>query len=185
MPNGKNKKNELKNSQNFNRKKNKEIPNPRKIILSALENLELSNTALKQRTTELQLSEQNILQKKALNDAILSSIGDGLAVMDKEGKITYVNQAFEKMVGWKSKEVLGKYAVEVIPRESEKGELVLFNERILTKVLSGEVVIADLINPFYYIRKNKTRFPVSSIVNPIILEGHIIGVVETFRDITK
>jgi len=175
----------VKKSQNINEKIIKENLSPRKTILSALENLELSNIALKQRTTELQLSEQNILQKKALNDAILSSIGDGLAVMDKEGKITYVNQAFEKMVGWKSKEVLGRYAVEVVPRESEKGELVLFNERILNKVLSGEVVIADLINPFYYIRKNKSRFPASSIVNPILLEGKIIGVVETFRDITK
>lgn len=176
---------EPKKPKNFTKKENKETLNARRAILGALEDLELSNTALKQRTTELQLSEKDILQKKALNDAILSSIGDGLAVMDKEGKITYVNQAFEKMVGWKSKEVLGRYAVEVVPRESEKGELVLFNERILTKVLSGEVVIADLINPFYYIRKNKTRFPVSSIVNPIIFENEIIGVVETFRDITK
>ena len=96
-----------------------------------------------------------------------------------------MNQAFEKMVGWKSKEVLGRYVVEVVPRESEKGETVLFNERILTKVLSGKVVIADLINPFYYIRKDKSRFPASSIVNPILLDGKIIGVVETFRDITK
>ena len=159
--------------------------NSRKIILGALENLELSNTTLKQKTEALQLSEQIILQGKALSDAILSSIGDGLVVADKKGKITYVNQAFEKMVGWKSKEVLGRYVVEVVPRESEKGELVLFNERILTKVLSGEVVTADLINPFYYIRKNKSRFPASSIVNPILFNDKIIGVVETFRDITK
>ncbi len=131
------------------------------------------------------LKEFQSLQKKALNEAILSSIGDGLVVVDKEGRITYVNQAFEKMVGWKSEEVLGRRVVEVVPRESEKGEVVLFNERILTKVLSGEVVIADLTNPFYYIRKDKTRFPASSIVNPILLGGEIIGVVETFRDITK
>lgn len=157
----------------------------RKVILEALGNLELSNATLKQKTTELQLSEQRILQGKALNDAILSSIGDGLVVVDKKGKITYVNQAFEKMVGWKSKEVLGRYVVEVVPRESEKGEVVLFNERILTKALSGEVVIADLINPFYYIRKDKSRFPASSIVNPILFDEKIIGVVETFRDITK
>lgn len=172
-------------SRDLGKKNIKNRTNPRGVILKALENLELDNTTLKQKTTALKLSEQKILQKKALNEAILSSIGDGLVVVDKEGKITYVNQAFEKMVGWKSTEVLGKHVVEVVPRESEKGEVVLFNERILTKVLSGEVVIADLINPFYYIRKNKTRFPASSIVNPILLNGKIIGVVETFRDITK
>ncbi len=179
------KKNVSKKTKSLNKKNLEKIMNPRIAILNALENLELNNTTLKQKTTELQLSEQRILQKKALNEAILESIGDGLVVVDKEGKITYVNQAFEKMVGWTSKEVLGKLVVEVVPRESEKGEVVLFNERILTKVLSGEVVIADLINPFYYIRKDKSRFPASSIVNPILLEKKIIGVVETFRDITK
>ncbi len=143
------------------------------------------NKALLNILEDLSLNEKEILKKNALDEAILSSIGDGLVVVDKEGKITYVNQAFEKMVGWTSKEVLGKHIVEVVPRESEKGDTVLFNERVLTKVLSGEVVVADLTNPFYYIRKDKSRFPASSIVTPIILAGQIIGVVETFRDITK
>jgi PAS domain S-box-containing protein len=128
---------------------------------------------------------EKVLKTKALDEAILASIGDGLVVVDKEGKITYVNQAFEKMVGWTSKEVLGKHIVGVVPREDEKGELVSFNERILNRVLRGEVVVADLTNPFYYIRKDKSRFPTSSIVTSIVLEGEIIGVVETFRDITK
>ena len=128
---------------------------------------------------------EKVLEKKALDEAILASIGDGLVVVNKEGKITYVNQAFEKMVGWTYQEVLGKDFLKVVPREDEKGDVVPFNERILNKVLSGEVVVADLTNPFYYIRKDQSRFPTSSIVNSIVLDGEIIGVVETFRDITK
>jgi len=128
---------------------------------------------------------EKILKKNAIDEAILASIGDGLVVADKEGKITYVNQAFEKMVGWKSKDVLGKHIVEIVPRESEKGDKVLFTERVLTKALSGEAVVADLTNPFYYIRKDGSRFPTSSIITPIILGGVIIGVVETFKDITR
>ena len=128
---------------------------------------------------------QDLEEAKAKDEAILASIGDGMVVVDKEGKITYVNQAFEEMVGWKTQEVLGKYIVEVVPREDEKGDVVLFKERILTQVLSGEKVIADLTRPFYYIRKDKSRFPASSIVTSILLDGRIIGVVETFRDITK
>ncbi|HAO64682.1 TPA: hypothetical protein DCQ44_01740 [Candidatus Taylorbacteria bacterium] len=138
-------------------------------------------------TLEKKVRERTIKieRAKAKDEAILASIGDGMVVVNKEGKVTYVNQAFEKMVGWKMQEVLGKYIVEVVPREDEKGNVVLFNERILTQVLSGENVIADLTKPFYYIRKDKTRFPASSIVTPIVLENKIIGLVETFRDITK
>ena len=90
-----------------------------------------------------------------------------------------------RMLGWTYGEVLGKDFLEVVPREDEKGDVVPFNERILNKVLSGETVVADLANPFYYNRKDKSRFPPRSIVNSIVLNGDIIGVVETFRDITK
>ena len=161
------------------------IRNSRRAILNVLEDLELNNNTLEQKTTELKLSEQAILQKKAVDEAILSSIGDGLVVVDKVGIITYINNAFEKMLGWKSKEVLGKNISDIVPMEYEKGDLVPFNERILTKVLAREVVVANLTNPFYYIRKDKSRFPASSIVNPIVLNGEVIGVVKTFRDITR
>jgi len=69
-------------SRNFSKNNLEKIMNPRRVILNALENLELNNTTLKQKTTELQLSEQRILQKRALNEAILESIGDGLVVVD-------------------------------------------------------------------------------------------------------
>jgi len=143
------------------------------------------NKALLNILEDLSLNEKEILKKNALDEAILASIGDALVVVDKEGKINFVNQAFEKLVGWKSEEVIGKPVVEVVPRETEDSQESLFNERVLTRVLSGEIVTADLANPFYYIRKDKTRFPVSSIVTPIVLAGQIIGVVEIFRDITK
>ncbi len=128
---------------------------------------------------------EEILKKKALDEAILASIGDGLAVVDKEGKITYVNQAFEKILGWKMKEVLGRSIAELIPQKNARGEAVPFNSMILNKVLKGEVFIADVTNPFYLTRKDKSDFPVSTIVTPIILDGEIIGAVKTFRDITK
>ena len=117
--------------------------------------------------------------------AILASVGDGLVVVDKEGKILTVNNAFENLVGWKGKEVLGKLLVEVVPREDETGNIMPFNERILTKVLSSSSSSTTTTTTWYYTRKDKTRFPAASIITPFILEGKIIGAVEVFRDITR
>ncbi len=128
---------------------------------------------------------KDLEQLRAKDEAILASIGDGIVVADTAGKITYVNHAFKDMVGWTTEEVLGKHIVKVVPREDEQGDVVLFKERILTRVLSGEKVIADLTKPFYYIRKDKSRFPASSIVTSIVLDGKKVGIVEAFRDITK
>ena len=128
---------------------------------------------------------KDLEQTRAKNEAILASIGDGLVVVDKEGKISYINKSFEEMLGWKTEEIIGKSMVEVVPREDINGVEVSFKERILTLVLSGQKFVADLTNPFYYIRKDKSRFPASSIVAPVILNGKIVGAVEVFRDIMK
>jgi len=128
---------------------------------------------------------RDLAQITSKNEAILASIGDGLVVVDKEGKISYINKSFEEMLGWKAHEIIGKSMVEVVPREDIYGTGVSFKERILTQVLAGQKFVADLTNPFYYIRKNKSRFPTSSIVAPVILNKKIVGAVEVFRDITK
>lgn len=153
----------------------------RKLVVTAQELKRLQVTLEKKvlkRTKDLE-------QIRSRNEAILTSIGDGLVVVDKEGKISYINKSFEEMLGWKSQEIIGKSMVEVVPREDFNGIGVSFKERILTQVLAGEKFVADLTNPFYYIRKDMSRFPASSIVAPVVLNKKIVGAVEVFRDITK
>ena len=153
----------------------------RKLVITARKLKSLYETLEKKvlnRTKDLE-------QIRSKSEAILTSIGDGLVVVDKEGKINYINRSFEEMLGWKTKEIIGKSMVQVVPREDVHGTKVSFKERILTQVLSGQKFIADLTNPFYYIRKDKSRFPTSSIVAPVTLNGKIVGAVEVFRDITK
>ena len=89
------------------------------------------------------------------------------------------------MTGWKSQDVINKSITSILPREDKEGKIVPFTERIVTKVLSGEKVVADLTAPFYYIRKDKSKFPVASVITPIIINKKIVGAVETFRDISK
>ncbi len=131
---------------------------------------------------------QQLILQKIRDDAVLSSIGDGLIVIldvDKGGKIVYANKVFEEMTGWKLKEIINRKITEVLPREDKEGKIVSFKKRIVTKVLAGEKVVADLTQPFYYIRKDKSKFPVASVITPIIFNKQIIGAVETFRDISK
>lgn len=133
-------------------------------------------------------SYQDLVEQKIRDDAVLKSIGDGLIVIvdiDMGGKIVYVNKVFEDLTGWKQDEVLHKSFTKVLPREDRNGKIVSVKKRIISRVLSGEKVIADLSSPFFYVRKNGSKFPVASVITPIIHDGTIIGAVETFRDISK
>lgn len=134
------------------------------------------------------LTYQELIEQKVRDDAVLQSIGDGLLVIvdvDKGGKIIYANKVFEQMTGWRLKEILNKPVINVLPREDKDGKIVPFKDRIITKVLAGEKVVADLNDPFYYIRKDQSKFPAASVITPIVINKKIVGAVETFRDISK
>lgn len=133
-------------------------------------------------------NEQQLIEEKIREDAVLHAIGECLIVIidvNKEGRIVYVNKAFEEITGWKFQEVLYEPIVDILPREDSEGNPIPFKERIISKVLAGEKVVADLSSPFYYFRKDKSKFPVASTITPVIMDNKVIGAVETFRDISK
>lgn len=119
------------------------------------------------------------------HESVLMGIGYGVVTVDRKRKITYANTSFEEMTGWKAQEIIGKSIDEIIPREDASGKRVSFDELVLVQVFSGQKFVADVSNPFYYIRKDKSRFPASAIVTPIIQNKKIVGAVEVFREISK
>ncbi len=134
----------------------------------------------------LEVEEEEMAQEKARVDAAFLSIGDGLVVTDREGKIVMVNHAFEGMLGWGQNEVVGKRFADVVSRQNEDGSVIPFAERYITRTLAGESIAPTGRTDGYFVRKDGTRFPTSIIVNPIG-EGaeNISGAVEAFRDVTK
>ena len=147
------------------------------------------------RSLEVMLKEaiqkgKEVEKAMARDEALLKSIGEGVTVVDMQGKILFVNHVFEELLGWKQDEVIGKSILDIIPREDEAGNQISFRERILPKILAGKKVTTTTTTTttlpvFYFVRKNKTRFPVSIVVTPVIINNKIVGSIELFRDITE
>ena len=113
----------------------------------------------------------------AQDNAIFANIGDGLIVTDDERRITIANRAAQALLGFTSDELLGKLVTEVIKVEDEEGKPLVFKTH-LTEVMKSDSL------PFYYQKKDGTRFPVSFVISPILLKGKVTGSVEIFRDVT-
>ena len=45
--------------------------------------------------------------------AVADSLGDGLFTLDTEGRVSYVNEAAEQLLGWSSEELLGRVMHEI------------------------------------------------------------------------
>lgn len=134
--------------------------------------------------TEKKLSRDKMLTEKMEDEAMLSSIGEGILATDYKGEITMINQAGCDILGWKEKELVGKPLVDAIPMQDENGKTLFPADRPITKVLSLKKSI--VISPTnYYVKKDKTTVPIRLTLTPIILGDDIVGTIEVFYDITK
>ncbi len=154
-------------------------------ILNILEDLETSNRGLESKTAQMAEAAETLLQKNAIDTAILESIGDGIIVTDSLGHITFVNRAFEQLTGWCATEVAGSDIQGVLPIENANGIREDFLPDVIAAVLGGTHYTSDTSKPYFYVRKDGTKFPASSIITPVRLHGQVVGLVTSFRNITR
>ncbi len=129
-------------------------------------------------------------EAKAKDEAILSSIGDGMIATDQNARVIFMNEAAEKLIGWKREEVIGKLWFEVVPMEDDKGNTIPDDKRpIIQAIFHGKsttttTTTTTTTSIYYFVRKDKTKFPVAVTATPIILNGKVIGAIGIYRDIT-
>jgi len=112
--------------------------------------------------------------------ALLENISDGVIATDLQGKITLINKAAETMFGRNAENIIDKLLYNVIILENEKGNFLSYKNwptYLTPNNTTGST--------YYYVRKDKTKFPITIEINPIINDNKIIGSIGVFRDITK
>lgn len=138
---------------------------------------------------DLQVEKEALARAKAKDDAMLSSIGDSVIIVDPNGIVTFINQSAQNLLGWKDVEIIGKFLFDVIPVEDEKGERVPMNARPMAVALALNTTATPESTSahgiYYYTCKDRTKLPVAVTVAPVMLETKIVGAIEVFRDITK
>lgn len=135
-------------------------------------------------TSQLQDSLHELVEAKAKDDAILASVGDGLAVADEEGKLIYVNAIGEEILGapanedtnqtWQ--EAYGAFdATTLQPYPADQQPLYLATQ--------GKVSIKVPI--FIRNQKHPNGVFIEVTATPIFGDGKTLGGVAIFRDMSK
>ena len=149
--------------------------------------LEDARIAARNVLEDLNVEKSKVEMAKAKEEAILLSIGEGLLVTDEQGTIILINKIAEKLLGRKSAEVVGKAIFELILSGDQKGVAIPPEKHPVSRALSAGLTTISIAtdSTYYYMRKDKTKFPVAITVTPVMLLGKVIGTIEVFRDITK
>ncbi|MFN2361393.1 MAG: sigma 54-interacting transcriptional regulator [Marinobacter sp.] len=117
------------------------------------------------------------------NQLILHAVGEGIYGVDAEGRTTFVNPAAERMLGWRGDELMGRVAHRVMHHSHEDGTLYPLKEcPIYAAFRDGSV--HDVGEDWFW-RKDGSGFPVEYTSTPIMDNGHPVGAVVVFRDISS
>jgi PAS domain S-box-containing protein len=133
--------------------------------------------------TDKKEREQTLQKAKAMDDATLSSIGDGLIAADHDGRIILVNPEAERLLNWDANEALNESIEDVLAIKDGQGNDIPVQDRPFRQVLTTSKKITVSSN-CYFVRRNGDKFPVTVSAAPIILGSEVIGVIEVFREIT-
>lgn len=109
--------------------------------------------------------------------SIVDASFEGIIITDKNGIIQYVNHAWEKVTGWKKKEVIGKVTPRILKSGMHDKE---FYKKIWKAITSGKTFRAEVTNK----RKNGTLYTSDNVIFPMKGADGNISYVEVSRDIT-
>ena len=139
---------------------------------------------LRMQREELARMNVNLQKETAKDEALLASIGEGILATNNEGNIMVMNRAAEQILGLSAVEMMGKKATEVIAVINEHGNTVSHEEHAVTVALKTSATITTSAMQ-YVNKKSGKQTPVTVTVNPVMLEGKLIGVIAIFHDITQ
>lgn len=156
-------------------------PNGRPVLIGGMA---IDITARKQAEQLLLESETEARRLLELNQTIMINMGEGLYTIDSQGLVTYMNPEAERLLGWKSRELLGRSMHQVAHYKYRDGSPFPIEEWAGFQVLRNGKVLRNFEDTF--IRKDGSYFPVSYSSSPLRdPQDKIAGLVIVFQDITE
>lgn len=132
--------------------------------------------------TERREAESALLKLSRQTNMILNSAGDGIFGLDRAGRLTFVNRASARMLGYEPEEIIGRNGHNLWHHTKADGTRYDESDCPLSAVLLDGATRNGAEDVFW--RKDGSSFPVEFISTAIREGEDVIGAVVTFRDIT-
>lgn len=130
---------------------------------------------------KLKAAENKSQESEVFSRALISSIGDGVIVVNEYGIITEVNQTTVDLLGYKKSELINEWLPRALPAKDKDGNDLPTTERpVLQSLITGLPITAVST----YTRKDGTLFHVYGTAAPFMLDGKPRGAIIIFRDYT-
>ncbi|MBU2054667.1 MAG: PAS domain S-box protein, partial [Proteobacteria bacterium] len=124
------------------------------------------------------MSYRKILESEKRFRSLSENAPDIIYTIDTRGAFTYVNPAWERNLGHESEEVMGRYFINFVRKE----DVPLYNG-MFKHIRDEGGAVRDVIGVLIHKDGSNRFFMISGAPN-VDAEGHVIGVVGTFKDVS-
>jgi PAS domain S-box-containing protein len=133
--------------------------------------------------TEQHEAEEALHLAMRQRELILESVGDGICGIDLEGRLTFINEAGARTLGYKPEELTGRHVHEVIHHGHLDGTPY---SKLTSPILQGmrrreTVRMRDEV----FWRHDGSTVPVEYTASPLFEDGQISGMVIAFQDVSE
>ncbi len=126
--------------------------------------------------TDRVLARKEIESLRRHYTSLMNSVGDGICGLDTEGRITFVNPAMERLLGYSEEELLGQSRGMFFVAPTQRGR-----ECPVALVLQGGET--QQVSDCCFRCRDGTHLPVEYVATPLREGDATLGVVIAFRDV--
>ena len=128
--------------------------------------------------------ESSLKEEKNRTELIVSYMGEGLLVVDKEFNVAAINPTAERLMAVSQRATIGQPWAKIISAYQGDTEIPFEQRTSVLVIKKGVTIPTRLEDNHYYLTVTGRKFPVVSVTSPITREGKIVGAVKVFRDAT-
>jgi PAS domain S-box-containing protein len=132
-----------------------------------------------QRNRELLLLNQELARLKAFNERIVQTLEEGIAVIDAQGALTFVNPRLADMLGYTQAELIGRHLCDLADQVVAAGSRALVEAQHAQRPQG----ISGRYEALLYTRDGR-ELPVLIAATPLFEEGRYVGTLAALTDIS-
>lgn len=140
----------------------------------------LLQNALSMNTSELNaVNERMRVQNTEMTRTLLNTLSDGVYATDMQGRLTFMNAAAEKKLGWQEQKLIGQPVHERVQCLKLDGSPLSAEKSPHLRVIrNGESVQDNIL----FVGRTGERIPVEYRASPVVQNGLVSGALVSFQD---
>jgi PAS domain S-box-containing protein len=132
--------------------------------------------------TEPVAAQNALLAERPYYSAVIDGMSEGMLSVDHGGRLTYMNPAAERILGWSLTEVHGRLWHAIMPSRREDGSTVLVQESPVLGVCRDGMTVS--VDDHFFTHRDGSVFPVAYTASPLQTDDDN-GCAVVFTDVSE